>query len=122
MEQLKNYAMKMSELNDLKYKVNENEYNLIFTIISEIANCIKLNINSLSDFRNVSCDLITEKITPIKKIITVHSDMLLLHFNIDPKFSKTTNSGSIVTILRCMLQQINYKLVSRGGKITIIAS
>lgn len=113
------YTTKIMNIQSIVFDYNKKKYNILLETLKAIAIIFSKRIKYLTDFRNISCTLLQENFQDIKDILIKDKKTLESNFGVKIEFSKTDDYKKIISLLRSMVRNIDYKIVIRSDYITI---
>lgn len=109
---------------DYAYKVKEQKSNKIIEFINAWLGEYKININSLSEFKNINYSTVMENARHNKKTYKKFHKSLSKYFEMSESEEEDISTESIeeekiINLLRHVLRKIDYSLIKKeiGGKI-----
>lgn len=114
------YTTKIMNIQKTISDYNKKKYDIILETLKAISILFSKRIKYLSDFKNIPCILIQENFQDIKDILIKNKETLESNFDMKIKFSKSDDYKKIISFLRSMIRNIDYKMIIRNDYMTIL--
>lgn len=113
------YTSKIMNIQKMTSDYNKKKYDILLETLKAISILFSKRIKYLSDFKNISCTLLQENFQDIKDIFVKDKEKLESNFGIKVEFSKSDDYKKFICLIRNMVRNIDYKIVTRSDYITI---
>lgn len=114
------YTTKIMNIQKTISDYNKKKYDIILETLKAISILFSKRIKYISDFKNIPCILIQENFQDIKDILIKNKETLESNFDMKIKFSKSDDYKKIISFMRSMIRNIDYKMVIRNDYMTIL--